>query len=240
MTNCEHENRREGDWRMAFADDGCGDWRTKWFLDGDTATVENTPEGMIVRAGPDIKDNGDSMVLWTRDSFVGDVKIEYEFTRQDRAVEGVNIVYLKASGIGESPYEKDIVLWKDLRNRARMPLYFNYMNALHISYSVGLPDVEGEYIRARRYPAPVGVPFQEVTEIEGTHWGTGLFKLDVPYRLTVVSVGNVMTLSVCGDGREEHFEWDVSKFPPLCEGRIGFRVIPCRISRIRDFKVYTR
>lgn len=240
MTIRKHESSHKGDWQLAFADDGSGDWRAKWFLDGDTATVENTPEGMILRAGPDIKDNGDSMVLWTRDGFVGDVKIEYEFTRHDRAVEGVNIIYLKATGIGEAPYEKDIVAWKELRNRARMPLYFNYMNALHISYSVGLPDVEGEYIRARRYPAPVNVPFQKVTEIEGTHWGTGLFKLDVPYQLTVVSAGNVMTFDVCGDGRNEHFEWDVSKFPPLFEGRVGLRVMPCRISRVRDIKVYAR
>ncbi len=169
MTDRKHENRRDDVWRMDFADDGCGDWRAKWFLDGDTATVENTPEGMILRAGPDIKDNDDSMVLWTRDSFVGDVKIEYEFTRHDRAVEGVNIIYLKATGIGEAQYEKDILAWAGLRNRARMPLYFNYMNALHISYSVGLPDVDGEYIRARRYPAPVGVPFQEVTDTQGTN-----------------------------------------------------------------------
>ena len=108
---------------MAFAGDGRGDWRTRWFLDGDTATVESTSEGMILRAGPDIKDNGDSMVLWTRDSFAGDVKIEYEFTRLDRAVEGVNIIYLKATGIGDAPYEKDILAWSKLRNRARMPLY---------------------------------------------------------------------------------------------------------------------
>lgn len=114
------------------------------------------------------------------------------------------------------------------------------MNALHISYSVGLPDVEGEYIRARRYPVPVNVPFQKATEIEGTHWGTGLFKLDVPYQLTVVSVGNVMTCDVRGDGRNEHFAWDVSKFPPLSDGRVGLRVMPCRVSRIRDFKVYAR
>jgi len=94
MTNRRQANRGKGDWRLAFADDGSSDWRAKWFLDGDTATVEKTPQGMILRAGPDIKDNGDSMVLWTRDSFVGDVKIEYEFTRHDRAVEGVNIIYL--------------------------------------------------------------------------------------------------------------------------------------------------
>jgi hypothetical protein len=62
----EHESSHKGDWRLAFADDGRGDWRANWFLDGDTATVENTPRGMILRAGPDIKDNGDSMVLWTR------------------------------------------------------------------------------------------------------------------------------------------------------------------------------
>ncbi len=92
MNDHKQTKSHEGEWRLAFAGDGSGDWRAKWFLDGDTATVENTPQGMILRAGPDIKDNGDSMVLWTRDRFVGDVKIDYEFTRHDRAVEGVNII----------------------------------------------------------------------------------------------------------------------------------------------------
>jgi len=32
--------RDTGTWQQAFADDGSGDWREKWFLDGDTATVE--------------------------------------------------------------------------------------------------------------------------------------------------------------------------------------------------------
>lgn len=236
MRKAKTEDGRQ--WRLAFADDGTGDWREKWFLDGDTSKVENTPTGMVLQAGPDVKDNGDSMVLWTKESFAGDVKIEYEFTRLDRlAAEGVNIIYLKATGIGTPPYDKDIAAWANLRNRARMPLYFNFMNALHISYSVGSPLVEGEYIRARRYPAPVGVPFQAVTEIEGTHFGTGLFKPDVTYRLTVTSVGKRMTFDVFGDGREERFEWDTSKFPPLTEGRIGLRLMPCRVSRIRDFRV---
>jgi hypothetical protein len=224
-------------WTEAFADDGSGHWRTNWFLDGDTATVDNTPAGMILRAGPDVSDNGDSMVLWTRKAFVGDVKIEYEFTRLDRAVEGVNIIYLKATGTGEAPYEKDILVWASVRHRARMPLYFNHMNALHISYSVDLPGSDDEYIRARRYPAPVGVPFQKATEIEGTFWNTGLFKPEVPYEITVVSEGASLLFVVRGDGREARFEWNVSAFPLLSEGRIGLRLMPTRVSRIRNFRV---
>lgn len=224
-------------WADAFADDGCGDWRTNWFLDGDTATVENTPTGMILRAGPDVADNGDSMVLWTRQAFVGDLKIEYEFTRLDRAVEGVNIIYLKATGTGKAPFERDILAWASLRHRAQMPLYFNHMNALHISYSVNLPGSDAEYIRARRYPAPPGVPFQKATEIEGTFWNTGLFKPEVPYEITVVSEGASLMFVVRGDGREARFEWNVSAFPLLSEGRIGLRLMPTRATRIRSFRV---
>jgi len=124
--------------------------------------------------------------------------------------------------------------------RQRCLLNFNDVNAPRISYSVGLPDVEGEYMRARRYPAPVSVPFLKATEIEGARWGTGLFKLDVPYRLTMGSAGNLMTFSVCGDGRGERFERDASKFPPLTEGRVGLRLRPCRISRIKRFILCTR
>jgi len=224
-------------WAEAFADDGCGDWRTNWFLDGDTATVENTPTGMILRAGPNAADNGDSMVLWTRQAFVGDLKIEYEFTRLDQAVEGVNIIYLKATGTGEAPYEKDILAWASLRHRALMSMYFSHMNALHISYAVNLPESGTDYIRARRYPTPPGVPFQKATEIEETFANTGLFKPEVPYEISVVNVGASLVFGVRGDGREARFEWNVSAFPLLSEGRIGIRLMPTRASRIRNFKV---
>ena len=100
-----------------------------------------------------------------------------------------------------------------------------------------LPGSDAEYIRARRYPAPPGVPFQKATEIEGTFWNTGLFKPEVPYEITVVSEGASLMFVVRGDGREARFEWNVSAFPLLSEGRIGLRLMPTRATRIRSFRV---
>ena len=59
------------------------DWKAKWFLDGEIGTVTNCPEGMTLKAGPEFKNDAHHMVLWTKDSFEGDLKIEYDYTRLD-------------------------------------------------------------------------------------------------------------------------------------------------------------
>ncbi|MCB9247654.1 MAG: hypothetical protein H6613_03530 [Ignavibacteriales bacterium] len=40
-------------------------------------------------------------VLWTKQSFSGDVKIEYDYTRIDTSNIGVNIIYILATGSGK-------------------------------------------------------------------------------------------------------------------------------------------
>lgn len=123
-------------WREVLTDPCTEDWQTNWFLDGDTATVENTPDGMVLTAGPDVTDNGNSMVLWTRESFAGDIRIEYDYTRLDECERFVNILYIQAAGKGEAPYVKDIATWSQLRERPEMSRYFKSMDLLHISYAV--------------------------------------------------------------------------------------------------------
>lgn len=76
----------ERSWRQVFADEGTGDWKRKWFLDGEVGKVSNGPEGMTLTAGPEFKNHAHHMVLWTRESFEGDLKIEYDHTRQESDV----------------------------------------------------------------------------------------------------------------------------------------------------------
>jgi iduronate 2-sulfatase len=129
-------------WKMVFEDDGVGgdDWKKSWFLDGQAARVERTPEGLILSSGSDLKDNSNSLVLWTRQSFTGDVKVEYDYTRLDDYPRGVNIIYLLATGKGEQPFRKDIYDWADLRVNPKMNLYWKNMKLLHISYAVEWHD----------------------------------------------------------------------------------------------------
>jgi hypothetical protein len=49
-------------------------------------------------------------VLWTKRSFAGDVRIEYDFTRLDTALEhtSVCILYIQATGVGNGEFARDI------------------------------------------------------------------------------------------------------------------------------------
>lgn len=225
------------EWQTVFRDDGRGNWQDKWFLDGDSATARNTAEGMVLTAGSNLQDNGDSLVLWTQDSFAGDIRIGYDFTRLDHLDRNVNILYLHAAGTGVPPYGQDIRAWAELRRRAQMSLYFRNMRLLHISYAVNRHDVEGEYIRARCYPVPPGGNFGQDTEIQGTAFDTKLFKPGITYRFTVVKRGDRMFFRVTGDGQDRLFQWDLSAFAPVNEGRIGLRQMPGRQSRYANIEV---
>jgi hypothetical protein len=224
-------------WTEVFSDSGTAGWQEKWFLDGDTAKVENTPEGMVLTAGPDLKDNGDSMVLWTKESFAGDILISYDYTRLDELTQNVCILYIQATGKEEGPYTKDILEWANLRNRALMSHYFRNMRALHVSYAVDRHDQPGEYVRARQYPVPPGGNFNRDTEIKGTYFNTGLFKPGVTYRLTFAKQAGTMYFRVQGDGQDRLFQWDLAGFPPIVEGRVGLRQMPQRKSLYRNLRI---
>jgi hypothetical protein len=71
-------------WSEVFADDGTGSWKEKWFLDGEVGTVTSSPEGMTLTAGPESRNDAHHMVLWTKQEFAGDLKIEYDYTRSAR------------------------------------------------------------------------------------------------------------------------------------------------------------
>ena len=122
-------------WTESFLDSCTGNWEDGWFLDGLRATVENTPKGMILSAGPIARDNASHCVLWTNKSFEGDVKIEFDYWRIDSIQKFVNIIYIQATGKEEGPYTKDIAEWSDLREIPFMRTYYNNMKLLHISFA---------------------------------------------------------------------------------------------------------
>jgi len=72
-------------WAEVFSDGCTENWKAKWFLDGEVGTVTNSPEGMTLTAGPEFRNDAHHMVLWTKDSFEGDLRIEYASTRLDEA-----------------------------------------------------------------------------------------------------------------------------------------------------------
>ena len=73
-----------------FSDDGTGAWTDHWFLDGQTATVTNGSDGMTFWAGPKAGEDSNHAVLWTKQSFAGDIKVEYDYIRLDSATTFAN------------------------------------------------------------------------------------------------------------------------------------------------------
>lgn len=231
------EKAEAGDWNQVMSDPGTGNWRDKWFLDGKAAKVSNHKDGMTLEAGPEFKNNAHHMVLWTKDVFAGDVKVEFEFTRLDAAKRSVNIIYIEASGSGKGPYNKDISKWNKLREIPAMGMYFNHMNTYHISYAAypNSGKVNDDYVRARRYmPEAKGL---RGTELKPDYFSTGLFNTGVPHKFTIIKRGNDLTMRVVNDKKTSYFHWRNDKFPPIDSGRIGLRLMFTRSSRIKDFRV---
>ncbi|MDA7641005.1 DUF1961 family protein [Opitutaceae bacterium] len=175
----------EGVWREHFSDTCTGDWNQQWFLDGEVGKVATGPEGMELTAGPEFKNDAHHMVLWTKESFEGDLKIEYDYTRLDSETNCVNIFYIQATGSGEAPFVKDITEWSELRRVPAMRMYFDHMNTYHISYAAFPNDEDTtQYIRARRYmPNATGL---EGSDLEPDYFPEDLFKTGVPHKITVI------------------------------------------------------
>ncbi|HCE46194.1 MAG TPA: hypothetical protein DET40_21830 [Lentisphaeria bacterium] len=231
------------DWRKSFSDSCIVDWKQKWFLDGQLAKVENTTKGMVFSAGPNEKENDSHAVLWTKQSFRGDVKISFEYTCLDDVKDYVKILYIQATGKGTPPYTEDISEWNDLRKVAYMYTYYDNMRLLHISYSANMgehhPDNNRDYVRARLYPRDPQGKFQD-TELEPSYTDSGLFKKGVPYLFTCIKTKEDLILKVEGDGKEKFFQWDLRKITPPESGRIGIRHMCTRIGLYRNVTVWEK
>ena len=234
------ELNKNNQWQLAFEDDCSKDWTKYWTLDGLIATVENSREGMHFTSGPEYKNNAHHAVLWTKESFTGDVKIEYDYTRTDHATKCVNILYIQATGDEAGIYEKDISKWSALREIPAMKTYYENMNTFHISYSAfGNQENSFHYVRARRYPKPDDKPFK-VTQIEPSYDKQGYFKSGQTYHITAIKTKEHLFFKMESKDGVELFRWDISNINPINEGRIGLRQMFTRSSIYKNFKIYSK
>jgi hypothetical protein len=227
------------DWKEVFHDRGDAQWEANWSLDGDKAKILCSGEGMEFYAGPVPAEDASHAVLWTRKSFGGDVKVEYEFTRLDSALKYVNILYLYAAGSGAEGYPEDILEWSEKRSVPAMKIYFDHMNLLHISYAAfenSNSEKGNDYIRARRYLPETGMGL-EGTELMPAYFRTGLFRTGEPHRIVVIKYENDLYMQIGNHENEMRCHWDLSGFPVPNEGRIGLRHMGGRAARYKDFTV---
>jgi hypothetical protein len=225
-------------WTLAFEDDFQSGYAANWLVDGARARLTCTPDGLTVVSGAQANNDSAHVVLWTRERFAGPLKIEYDFTRlDDSPAESVCILYLHATGSGVDPYAEDITRWAELRQVPAMKLYFEHMNAYHISYAVTSPATEGgDYVRARRYVPETGKGLSGtalVPEYDHVEW----FKRGVTYRMTAILYGGKLCLQASGGGEKRLFWFDTASLPPLDEGYVGLRQMWTRTSRYANFRV---
>lgn len=229
-------------WQLEFKDSGTKNWQTKWFLDGLQANIKNTKAGMLFNAGSKARTDSDHAVLWTKKSFKGNLRMEFNFTRKDTETKWAIILYLQATGIGVTPYAEDISKWNHLREIPAMKTYFNHMKSLHISYASfenDNTDSKKDYIRVRQYPVAAGQNFNTTTEIPNAYFETALFKTDETYKITVIKTNTKLYFKVVGKNSSKLFSWNLKNYPELLEGRIGLRQMATRNALYKDISIYT-
>ncbi|MCJ8319975.1 MAG: YesU family protein [Colwellia sp.] len=230
-------------WQQKFNDNGRYNWQEKWFLDGKEAHITHSENGMTFTTGEIEMDPSHHAVLWTKKNFVGDIKIEYDFTRLDTENKWATMLYVQATGVEDGIYHKDIGQWRELRNIPYMKTYFNHMNLLHISYaSYGKDDigVDKDYIRARRYPVKEGDVFRTDTVIEGDVFTSGFFVPNETYHIIVIKKQHELFMQVTNKNKKSRlFSWNTSKFPLVKEGRIGLRQMWRKSATYRNITVST-
>ena len=229
------------EWELQFSDQCTENWQSSWFLDGELAKIEQSEKGMNFIAGPVNRNDAHHAVLWTKESFKGDIKIEYNYTKTDSQIVNVNILYIQATGIGKDSFDVDITKWNDFRSVPTMSKYYNYMKTIHISYAafnMKNDDPNADYIRVRQYPVNENVTFADM-EISPSYYKTGLFKTGVKYKMTWIKTKTNLFLRVKGDGEVKKYSWILDKPEPIIEGRIGLRHMFTRSAQYSDFKIYT-
>ncbi len=236
--NDEFEKVNNLPWKITFKDDCTQSWQKSWVMDGKRSFIVHSPKGMDYFAGKEAFNDTCHTVLWTKQKFSGDLKIEYDFTRIDTSTIGVNILYLLATGSGKGKYKKDIFKWNNLRRIPAMKQYFNHMNTYHISYAVnGNGSKEPDYVRARRYLPETGNGLNG-TALTPEYFDTGLFVPGEKCHITVIRRGEKLYMKVSNPTKAKLFWFDTSNFPPIRSGRIGLRQMWTRASRYANFKIY--
>lgn len=226
------------DWQLEFEYVGSGPWSEHFVVDGVRAEIQQTDAGFIFASGPVPLDAGCNTVMWTRRSFAGDLRMEFDYTRLDTMDKYATLLYFQARGIGDMP--EDITEWADRRIVPIMRTYFQNMDLLHLSFAALRED--GDYLRVRRYPATPERPFDR-TEVGEAVFNTGLFIPGVRYRMTVTKTDAELAVEVSPPETDDapfSHTWSLADEPPTGTGPIGIRQMHARCARYENVRIWTR
>jgi hypothetical protein len=232
----------KANWEEAFFDSCTENWKDKWALDGLKATISNSEAGMDYSAGRVDKEDASHAVLWTKDRFKGDIKIEYEYTRTGTVTRNVTILYIQATGSTEIGVPYNLADWADEREIPAMRTYFNNLNTYHISYAAfGKNPVDeiDDYIRARRYMPQLKKGLTGTAIEPDVFKRTALFAPDVPHHITVIKTSKEIFMMIKNPEKEYLCHWNNTQFPPITEGAIGLRHMFMRSARYKNFRIST-
>jgi len=231
---------------VLFEDPMTGNWQDHWFLDGEKAVLEHRDGGLAFITEYTVNKNVDRAgfdaqhaVLWTRQQFEGDIRITYTYTKLP-GCSWQKLIYVQARGIGEAPYVKDIHAWRNLRQVAKMNMYFNYMDLIGLSLR--------EEIRCKRYPwsdverdIELENEFLPRGENRGMEIGREYHvlvekrKKSILLRITDAETGKDVVDHTWGLTDEKVLENRNPRF--IDKGRIGIRQMGGHKILMRDFKV---
>jgi hypothetical protein len=237
----EFESAYDRHWQCEFEDSCLSNWEDKWFLDGEIAAVRHRTEGMELCAGPR-KHDAHHMVLWTKNEYAGDLKIEFNYTRTDFALDGVNIIYIQARGAGQAPYHEDISSWNNLRATPSMACYHDFMDTYHVSYATG-PGGGDDYVRARRYLPQLDQVADglgkglENTDLKPDYFKTGLFHSGQRHCFCIIKRNQQISMKISNDEKTSFFHWKNKQSEDIHQGRIGIRHMFTRSAIYSDFKI---
>ena len=239
---CEEQFNKMNDAKWVCKFKQKNDWQKQWFLDGELAKVTSDKNGITFYAGPTPASDADHSVLWTKQEFDGDIKIEYDFKRIDSLDRFVDIIYIQATGSGDEGYDKDISLWNDKRKVPAMKQYFDNMNTLHISYAAyenSATEVNPHYVRGRRYMPEWGKGL-DGTDLKPEYLNPMVFETGETYHFTFIKRGKELIFKVTDkNGTNNYFYFSAEDFPAIESGRIGLRQMSARSAKYSNLKIYT-
>ena len=227
-------------WVLKFSDTTTtpGAAVTKYFKDGSVGTVSYTAGGLDINAPNRV---GGPTVVWTKTSFSGDIKVEFDYKRLDIPRVGVSeasLLVLNGWGLTTVCQVDHTVHPLDIRTWARPVAPYAFYQYCMTNQTVGFDTLDGGTIQRTTVRQNPG--YHDMATIIRPMLQSGVY-----YRVTATRIGNTLT-AVVKRGTTAVASVTAILNPSLPGsqvsrlGYVGFRQINGRHAAYRNIKISTR